>query len=68
MLYMQRSVAHFPLAPQYVVVGRSQSRQGSVVFTFNPSTGKSIDPDTPHGVTLPYNILQTMLLPYHGKI
>ena len=66
-LYMQRSVAHFPLVPQYVVVGRSRSGQGSVVFTFNPSTGKSIDPDMPHGETLPYNILQTMLLPYHGK-
>jgi hypothetical protein len=66
-LYMQRSVAHFPLAPQCVVVGRSRSGQGSVVFTFNPSTGKSVDPDMPHGTTLPYDILQTMLLSYHGK-
>ncbi|XP_028413058.1 ER membrane protein complex subunit 1-like [Dendronephthya gigantea] len=65
LLYMQRSVAHFPLVPQCVVVGRSQSGQGSVMFTFNPSTGQSIDPRTPHGERLPYNIHQTMLLPYH---
>lgn len=64
---MQRSVAHFPLAPQCVVVGRSRSGQGSVLFTFNPSTGQSIDPRKPHGERLPYNIHQAMLLPYHGK-
>ena len=67
LLYMQRSVAHFPLAPQCVVVGRSRSDQGSVLFTFNPSTGKSIDPETPSGVTLPFNTIQVMLLPYQGK-
>lgn len=67
LLYMQRSVAHFPLAPQCVVVGRSRSGHGSVLFTFNPSTGKSIDPETPNGVTLPFNIIQAMLLPYQGK-
>lgn len=67
LLYMQRSVAHFPLAPQCVVVGRSRSGKGSVLFTFNPSTGKSIDPETPNAVTLPFNIMQAMLLPYQGK-
>ena len=68
MLYIQRSVAHFPLVPQCVVVGRSRSGQGSIIFTFNPSTGKSINSEMPHGVLLSYNILQTILLPYHGKI
>ena len=64
---MQRSVAHFPLVPQCVVLGKSRSGQGSILFTFNPSTGKSVDKDFPLGVKLPYNVLQTLMLAHHGE-
>ena len=38
-----------------------------MLFTFNPSSGKSVDKDLPFGQNLPYDVEQTILLPHHGK-
>ena len=67
LLYTQRTVAHFPLTAQCVVLGRSRSAEGSLLHVFNPITGKPIGPGHPKGNQLQYRVIQSMLLPHTGK-
>ena len=67
LLYTQRTVAHFPLTAQCVVLGRSRSADGSLLHVFNPITGKPIGPGHPKGNQLLYRVIQSMLLPHTGK-
>ena len=66
-LYEQRTVAHFPLTAQCLVLGKSQSSEGSMVYVFNPITGKPIGTSPRTGTLLPYKVLQSMMLPHTGK-
>ena len=67
LLYTQRTVAHFPLTAQCIVLGRSRSAEGSLLHVFNPITGKPIGPGHPKGNQLQYRVIQSMLLPHTGK-
>ena len=67
LLYTQRTVAHFPLTAQCVVLGKSRSAEGSLLHVFNPITGKPIGPGHPKGNQLLYRVIQSMLLPHTGK-
>ena len=65
-LYAQRTVAHFPLTAQNVVLGRSRSTDGTLLHVFDPITGKPIGTGGPRGTLLPYKVLQAMILPHTG--
>ena len=67
LLYTQRTVAHFPLTAQCVVLGKSRSAEGSLLHVFNPITGKPIGPGHPKGNQLSYRVIQSMLLPHTGR-
>ena len=67
MLFVQRGTAHFPLPPQCVAVGRKKSGKGTLVYAFNPLTGKPADKNHPDGLLFPYDIVQVSLLPLTGK-
>lgn len=67
LLYTQRTVAHFPLTAQCVVLGKSRSAEGSFLHVFNPITGKPIGPGHPKGNQLQYRVIQSMLLPHTGR-
>lgn len=66
LLYTQRTVAHFPLTAQCVVLGKSRTSEGSLLHVFNPITGKPIGPGHLKGNQLPYKVVQSMLLPHTG--
>ena len=66
-LFVQRGTAHFPLPPQCVAVGKKKSGKGTLVYAFNPLTGKPADKDHPNGLLFPYDIVQVSLLPLTGK-
>ncbi|EDO46898.1 predicted protein [Nematostella vectensis] len=72
LLYTQRTVAHFPLPAQCVIIGKSGSTNNSVLHVFNPISGKPLDEDNPQGNILPFKVMQTMLMPHldnkHAKI
>jgi hypothetical protein len=68
LLYTQRTVAHFPLSAQCVVLGKSRSSGGTILHVFNPMNGKSLDETAPQGTLLPYKVVQAMLLPQIGKL
>ncbi|XP_068727259.1 ER membrane protein complex subunit 1-like [Montipora capricornis] len=64
LLYTQRTVAHFPLTAQCVVLGKSRTSEGSLLHVFNPVTGKPIGPGHLKGNQLSYKVIQSMLLPH----
>ncbi|XP_029195823.2 ER membrane protein complex subunit 1-like [Acropora millepora] len=64
LLYTQRTVAHFPLTAQCVVLGKSRTSEDSLLHVFNPITGKPIGPGHLKGNQLPYKVVQSMLLPH----
>ncbi|KAL9950542.1 hypothetical protein ACROYT_G043054 [Oculina patagonica] len=64
LLYTQRTVAHFPLTAQCVVLGKSRTSDGSLLHVFNPITGKPIGPGHHRGNQLPYRVAQSLLLPH----
>ena len=66
LLYTQRTVAHFPLTAQCVVLGKSRTSEDSLLHVFNPITGKPIGPGHLKGNQLPYKVVQSMLLPHTG--
>lgn len=72
LLYTQRTVAHFPLTAQCIVLGKSRTSEGSLIHVFNPITGKPTSPGHLKGNQLPYRVVQSMLLPHtdakHTKI
>ena len=67
LLYTQRTVAHFPQPAQCVVLGKSRTSDGTVLYIFNPITGKPIGPGHAKGTQLPYKVVQAMLLPHTGR-
>lgn len=67
MLFVQRGTAHFPLPPQCVAVGKKKSGTGTLVYAFNPLTGKPADRENPNGLLFPYDIVQVSLLPLTGS-
>ena len=66
MLFVQRGTAHFPLPPQCVVVGKKKSGKGTLVFAFNPLTGKPADKQNSNGIVFSFDIVQVSLLPLTG--
>ena len=42
LLYTQRTVAHFPLTAQCVVLGKSRTSEDSLLHVFNPITGEPL--------------------------
>mgnify|MGYP001792653882 CR=1 FL=1 len=66
-LYEQRTVAHFPLPAQCMVLGQSRSSDGCMVYVFNPITGKPVGASSRTGTVLPYKVIQSMILPHTGK-
>lgn len=66
LLYTQRTVAHFPLTAQCIVLGKSRTSEGSLIHVFNPITGKPTSPGHLKGNQLPYRVVQSMLLPHTG--
>lgn len=66
LLYTQRTVAHFPLIAQCVVLGKSRASDESLLHVFNPITGKPIGPGYLKGNQLSYRVVQSMLLPHTG--
>ncbi|KAF2360185.1 Pyrrolo-quinoline quinone repeat [Trinorchestia longiramus] len=64
LLFLQRSVAHFPHPPQMVLVAMHKGSCEGVVHTFNPLTGES----TGKGLqVLPYRISQTSMLAHNDQ-
>lgn len=66
LLYTQRTVAHFPLTAQCIVLGKSRTSEGSLIHVFNPITGKPTTTGHLKGNQLPYRVVQSMLLPHTG--
>jgi len=66
LLYTQRTVAHFPLPAQCVILGKSRQTGGTILHVLNPVNGKSLDKKAPKGTVLPFKVAQAMLLPQIG--
>uniref|UniRef100_A0A2P2I5T1 ER membrane protein complex subunit 1 n=1 Tax=Hirondellea gigas TaxID=1518452 RepID=A0A2P2I5T1_9CRUS len=59
LLYLQRTVAHFPHPAQMALVAMQQGNCNAVVYTFNPLTG---EPMTGGLQLLPYRVSQASML------
>ncbi|KAL5013663.1 hypothetical protein ScPMuIL_007933 [Solemya velum] len=62
LLYTQRTTAHFPHPPQYVVIGRNKKSGRGMVFAFNPITGEALNGQPSSGLHLNYELSQAAIL------
>ncbi|XP_002731135.3 ER membrane protein complex subunit 1-like [Saccoglossus kowalevskii] len=62
-LFIQRTTAHFPHPPQAAIVGRDKISGQTLMYSFNPITGKPSDVKNPLGKVLNYQLQQVTLLP-----
>ncbi|KAK7093213.1 ER membrane protein complex subunit 1-like [Littorina saxatilis] len=65
LLFVQRTTAHFPHAPQCAVIGVSRKTGNGLVFAFNPVTGAMVTDLPPAGLDLGYKVLQAQLMNDH---
>lgn len=65
-LIEQRSTAHFPLPPQVLLLGEGGGDDSkTLVYTFNPMNGEGLEKPV---FSAPYELLQSSILPFEGKV
>ncbi|EDV23975.1 uncharacterized protein TRIADDRAFT_37902 [Trichoplax adhaerens] len=63
LLFEQRTTAHYPLPPRCIVLGNAKNDDGkSLIYVFNPLTGKAFKDSETDGVLVDHKIKQAMIL------